>query len=878
MAWTWNGDVTNGANLEQIEDGDIHIHGKIEKNCTVVLVSNRGSITIDGKVDDNCNVSLTAAGDIRIGVVGGEGDRKIDGHSHVDATAGGEIVLGDKIDGDRTSVDFIAGQGITIVSKIDGGAKVRLLSGSGSIKVGGNINNENTHVLFHPPNSLEVAGGTGDAQVRAEEWATSAPLRGPQPRVSGHWWQNWPQTFGYVSPPRVVPRSVDGIVKAIQQISAPAVRVPGRIKAVGGGWSFTDAALPFKTQVDVDRASTLLRGAHQKRDLRHVLEGLNDVTSSLMDTHPAAVAENLEVSRRYDQPSMTQLTDSGINLPGTDGVLVMDTRSLGSSLHESFHEIVADEAKQRADDGTVLFHVEAGITIADLNQLLDHQKPRLAIQASGGSPGATLAGTISTATHGGEFRWPLLVDRVRAVHLVGPGGEQWWIEGKQSVANPAAVQKRYPEIDAAHFIGRGWNGIDGLTAQDVLEAVVVSMGTMGVIYSVVLEVVPQFGLQQIVNTTTWSGLLKTAGTSEAELRQGNAAANQKVLKFMLDGKLNGTRIAQAENVYTDLAINPINQDCWITNRRVTPHLPVDANSPPVTIGDYLAALTKTVGAPGHAVNRVLGDLMLGRVFDFLSYATDVENPVDGANDISQAIRLFKFLTSFPDVLTATVAAMNAQAVANGKNAADHPARGQMFLGDLLTGFLHALQGTWNGGKSDRTDVSYKVGAIGWPDGGVPGRALEIALAPSVAFSFLQTVLFDEVLRTVMVGRNKPLIGYISIRVCPSTKTLMGMQRFAPYSVMIEIVGYRSPEANVVMDAIQKMVLTHNAKSKLGALLHWGLENQLMTATDLEHTPLREPIRPNSPFTNLSAFKAVRRFLRKDHSPVFDNNFVRRLDL
>src|SRR6185437_14374652 len=198
-----------------------------------------------------------------------------------------------------------------------------------------------------------------------------------------------------------------------------------------------------------------------------------------------------------------------------------------------------------------LFHVEAGITMADLDQLLDHQSPRMAIQASGGSPGATLAGTLSTATHGGEFGWPLLVDRVRAIHLVGPGGEEWWIEGEESIANPTALHNRYPNLDAAHFIGGAWNGIPGLTAQDVLNAVIVSMGTMGVIYSVVLEVFPQFGLQQIVtsiSTTStptggtrsgWSTLLSRASTTEAQLRQGNISANEAVLKVILNGNANG---------------------------------------------------------------------------------------------------------------------------------------------------------------------------------------------------------------------------------------------------------------------------------------------------------------------------------------------------
>lgn len=41
---------------------------------------------------------------------------------------------------------------------------------------------------------------------------------------------------------------------------------------------------------------------------------------------------------------------------------------------------------------------------------------------------------------------------------------------------------------------------DGLTARDTPNAVIVSMGTMGVFHSVVVEVVPQYGIQQIVRS------------------------------------------------------------------------------------------------------------------------------------------------------------------------------------------------------------------------------------------------------------------------------------------------------------------------------------------------------------------------------------------
>jgi len=305
---------------------------------------------------------------------------------------------------------------------------------------------------------------------------------------------------------------------------------------------------------------------------------------------------------------------------------------------------------------------------------------------------------------------------------------------------------------------------------------------------------------------------------------------------------------------------------------------VDGNSPATTVGDYISSLNEPLST--HAVDTVQNNHLIGRVFDFLGWTTDVPsvNISDDINDFTQASALLGFLARFPDLFTAALATINVQAVANTMNAAGHPDRGQLFLGDVLTGFFRALQGSQPGRNSDRTDIAYKVGAIGWPDGGLPGRGLEIALDPSRAFTFLQTILFDDVLQNTMAAGNKPLIGYISIRICPPTKTLMGMQQYSPYSVMTEVVGYRSPEANAVIDLIQQKVLEQNENHGLNAMLHWGLENQMMTAADLTHTPLQQLIRPTSKFTRLDAFRIVRKFLTNGKPAVFDNNFVHRLNL
>jgi hypothetical protein len=58
----------------------------------------------------------------------------------------------------------------------------------------------------------------------------------------------------------------------------------------------------------------------------------------------------------------------------------------------------------------------------------------------------------------------------------------------------------------------------------------------------------------------------------------------------------------------------------------------------------------------------------------------------------------------------------------------------------------------------------------------------------------------------------------------------------------------------------------------------GLENQMLTASDLPLTPPASAINCSSTMSKLDAFKAVRKFLTNGHQPVFDNNFVRRLQL
>ena len=125
---------------------------------------------------------------------------------------------------------------------------------------------------------------------------------------------------------------------------------------------------------------------------------------------------------------------------------------------------------------------------------------RWALPTLGGSSRQTLAGALSTGTHGTDVHLPPLADAVRALHLVGPGGRQHWIERSVSVTCDAALRRTYPEIE----IHRD---------DEMLAAAVVALGRFGIIYSVLLDVVPQFSLRSVTRTSDWD-------TVAGELRSG----------------------------------------------------------------------------------------------------------------------------------------------------------------------------------------------------------------------------------------------------------------------------------------------------------------------------------------------------------------------
>jgi hypothetical protein len=169
----------------------------------------------------------------------------------------------------------------------------------------------------------------------------------------------------------------------------------------------------------------------------------------------------------------------------------------------------------------LVFHVQAGVRLQDLNTALDNLNPPLALETMGGSSGQTLAGAISTGTHGGDKLMPPLADSVLAIHLVGAGGVQYWIEPTAAITDPQLLQEFVaPGIDPSNII------YDDTT----FNACLVSLGCMGIIYAVVLRVREAYYLEETTVGIGWVDFVSRA----PQLLADDPIARTRFVQLLVD--------------------------------------------------------------------------------------------------------------------------------------------------------------------------------------------------------------------------------------------------------------------------------------------------------------------------------------------------------
>ena len=212
----------------------------------------------------------------------------------------------------------------------------------------------------------------------------------------------------------------------------------------------------------------------------------NQIAQPLQIFRPRNFAELLSVIREA-QRNQRRVKAAGSGHSHSEVALtsdfLIDTHGLNKVLK-------LDETVLKNNVATAtLVHAECGIRIRDLNEELD--KRGLALLNMGGYTAQTIIGAISTGTHGSGITLGPLADFIESLELLAEDGTIYRIEPSNGITDAEKFRARY-------------RGVTLVQNDDWFHSVAISLGVMGVVYSVILRVTQKYWLQETRTVSTWN--------------------------------------------------------------------------------------------------------------------------------------------------------------------------------------------------------------------------------------------------------------------------------------------------------------------------------------------------------------------------------------
>jgi hypothetical protein len=573
---------------------------------------------------------------------------------------------------------------------------------------------------------------------------------------------------------------------------------------------------------------------------------------SLAATTPDFIVETQDPIGNPSDPSLPRLNQTLYEVVPE----CMNERAIG--FFKSQGMPVSDPTKSADLSKFYLYHVEAGTRIYELYCRLDggDTSPRSlatrflganyagpwALPTLGGAGGQTIVGAFSTGTHGGDVALPPIADAVQSIHLIGTEGKEYWIERDLEpgfgLVDKDMLQKVYPRIEV-------------IREPDVFNSVLVSVGRMGIIYSVVLRVVRQYALhEQRPGKDKWTSVKAWVGNP-------------------FDPKFSHRFVQVVVNPNADS--DNKDHSCWPTFRDLVPLN--DAGVPPL---GPLGQAERCGTNAGHSIplqdpsasglDKTAGDIFNKicasdqSVRDALQQAkSDHEDTRDKALLAAAAAQLVIDLTIGPvsPLLQAAVDAALAVAaveqaiidVIDALLAIISP--GPLFntLGDIANWcaendhmeifrlIADAAIG-FDQGPRDMTAISYAIMDVhnyldvncnSW------GDSLEVFFDVSTPAAGANLVAYVERLfqRTVelnngwlavdnpaLSGKRMAFPGYVSLRFMSQSNALIAMQKW-PRCCSLEIAG-----TGTALGTDPYLAMVERDALDMGATVHWGQRNNL----------------------------------------------------
>jgi hypothetical protein len=236
----------------------------------------------------------------------------------------------------------------------------------------------------------------------------------------------------------------------------------------------------------------------------HNFSGTQQVEPEYM-AQPVSIDELVKaVKLAIDNGKRIRMTGSGhshSDVAVTDEVLLTPTGLVAP--------LTLAKARLKDPNHFGLVRVQSGITLRALNTYLDTQN--LALENMGGYDAQTIVGAAMTGTHGSGLAYGPIASQIRSLQVVGEGGIVYQIEPTNGITNPATFpgkQEENPSIP-----------VTLIQDDKTFNAWVVSLGSFGIVYSVVLQCDKKFWLDERRTLLKWSEVSAPGGLLDRIIAQ-----------------------------------------------------------------------------------------------------------------------------------------------------------------------------------------------------------------------------------------------------------------------------------------------------------------------------------------------------------------------
>lgn len=454
---------------------------------------------------------------------------------------------------------------------------------------------------------------------------------------------------------------------------------------------------------------------------------------------------------------------------GLRNILSVTTRDKNDSTHYPLRS-------GAFNDSYGFIHTQSGVTFRDVYTRAMAYGAAMPTQA-GGAGETTIAGITATGTHGSDHVMGCIADYIRAIHLVGSGGRQYWIE-------PGAP-KNITDPDGWGDAAMDTSNLEIIYNDDVFNAAIISFGRFGVIYSLVYEVIPAYYVLERRDKYHWPTIKNIILNNTAQdLFNSFRWSNHNLPQDYENTEGRTFKIDMSLGTYREGADSSMSA-CYLTRRAKT----APDGGPYVHPGKFILK-------DGWEVihNIILDPNNLGLILEI-----GFQNPGD-----------------FVHVLSDSLFHGNNDRLATLLNGVSNEPRRK------FTEFLF-------GEMVEPHPSGYAYGPSWFLDGVTdptpplpPGDSLEYMFDANHPNIYLE--LADYVLN---VAKSPQIVGWLSLRYSKGTHALLGMHQYEN-TVAVEISFLKDITGN--QDFLN---LVRQKARELGGIPHWGQMHDFQNRRELE---------------------------------------------